>query len=124
MTSVFYREQAPMTVYNDRDLTTRIPKMKRLALAASAAALLSACAGGNMMSYSQASLPDSVKVPAGNKVALETVGSGSITYECRVKANVAGQFEDSVAAVIDWQVRFEIFWYLELRAMDMRSESV
>jgi hypothetical protein len=67
--------------------------MKRLALAACAAALLTACAGGRMMSYSQASLPDPVKVPAGNKVAMETVGIGSITYECRAKANAAGQFE-------------------------------
>ena len=67
--------------------------MKRLTLAACAAVLLSACAGGNMMSYSQASLPDPVKVPAGNKVAMEIVGAGSITYECRVKANAAGQFE-------------------------------
>jgi hypothetical protein len=67
--------------------------MKRLALAACCAALLSACAGGRMMSYSQANLPEPVKVPAGHKVAMETVGSGSITYECRVKANAAGQFE-------------------------------
>jgi hypothetical protein len=67
--------------------------MKRLAFAACCAALLSACAGGRMMSYSQASLPEPVKVPAGHKVAMETVGSGSITYECRVKVNAAGQFE-------------------------------
>jgi len=67
--------------------------MKRLAFAACAAALLTACAGGRMMSYNQSSLPDPVKVPAGNKVAMETVGVGSITYECRAKANAAGQFE-------------------------------
>jgi len=84
-------------------------------LAAAAALALTACAsqmGSNMssstrntpsmgspttgmpaMMYSQASLPDAVKVPAGNKVAMETVGVGQITYECRVKANMPGQFE-------------------------------
>lgn len=67
--------------------------MKTLLLAAGCAALLSACAGGRMMSYSQANLPDPVKVPAGHKVAMETVGAGSITYECRVKANTTGDFE-------------------------------
>ena len=67
--------------------------MKALFLAAACAALLSACAGGRMMSYNQASLPEPVKVPAGHKVAMETVGVGSITYECRAKANATGQFE-------------------------------
>lgn len=67
--------------------------MKHIALAACAAALLTACAGGRMMSYSQANLPDPVKVPAGHKVAMETVGSGGITYECRVKQGMAGQHE-------------------------------
>jgi hypothetical protein len=69
------------------------------ALAAGAALLLSACAGmpspgmAPMKSYSQDALPDAVKVPAGNKVALETVGVGQITYECRAKANTPGAFE-------------------------------
>ena len=39
-----------------------------------------------MSTYSQDSLPDSIKVPMGNKVAMETVGVGEITYECRDKA--------------------------------------
>jgi hypothetical protein len=43
--------------------------------------------------YSQASLPDTVKVPTGNKIAMETVGVGEITYECREKQAGAGQFE-------------------------------
>ncbi len=43
--------------------------------------------------YSQAALPDAVKVPAGHKVVLETVGVGTITYQCRAKATMAGQFE-------------------------------
>jgi hypothetical protein len=38
-------------------------------------------------------LPASVKVPDGHKVALETVGKGEITYECRDKADAAGQTE-------------------------------
>lgn len=41
----------------------------------------------------QSDLPDSVKVPAGHKVALQTTGVGEITYECRDKANAAGQTE-------------------------------
>lgn len=45
------------------------------------------------MPFSQSSLPDAVKVPAGNVVAMETVGAGDITYECRAKKDMAGQFE-------------------------------
>jgi hypothetical protein len=30
-----------------------------------------------------------VQVPAGNKVAWETVGVGQITYECRAKAGAS-----------------------------------
>lgn len=69
----------------------------RLALAAATTtALLGACASGPMMMskpYSQAMLPAAVQVPAGNKVAMETVGVGEITYECRAKANTTGEFE-------------------------------
>ena len=63
--------------------------------AIAAAALLTACGGMSpmMSSYSQASLPDPVKVPTGHKVAWETVGVGDITYECRDKANAPGQVE-------------------------------
>ena len=64
-------------------------------LTASALALLSAC--GSMTAappmFSQAALPDAVKVPTGQKVTLETVGVGEITYECREKQAAAGQFE-------------------------------
>ena len=58
---------------------------------ASAAVLLSACSTTPM--YSQDALPPTVQVPAGNSVALQTVGAGDITYECRVKKDMAGQFE-------------------------------
>jgi len=56
---------------------------------------LSACAGINpkMPMYSQSVLPAAVQVPAGNRVAIETAATGSITYECRAKADMAGQFE-------------------------------
>lgn len=43
--------------------------------------------------YAQTDLPDSIKVPDGHKIALETVGTGEITYECREKANSTGQTE-------------------------------
>ena len=68
-----------------------------LCTAVAAALTLAACSnmGGSpmMAPFSQASLPDAVKVPAGHMVAMETVGAGDITYECRAKANMAGQFE-------------------------------
>jgi hypothetical protein len=60
------------------------------------AALLSACASAPMTAmpaFSQAGLPAAVQVPPGHRVALESVGVGEITYECRVKANAAGQHE-------------------------------
>ncbi|HVE52130.1 MAG TPA: DUF3455 domain-containing protein [Ramlibacter sp.] len=63
--------------------------MQRLILAASCCATLAACASGPMaMSrpYDQAMLPAAVQVPAGHRVAMETVGVGEITYECRAKA--------------------------------------
>ena len=59
-------------------------------------ATLAACAapsGLAMAPFSQAALADAVKVPAGNVVKLESVGAGEITYECRAKADMAGQFE-------------------------------
>ena len=70
--------------------------MLRIALASATVALLSACAMQPMASmrpYDQAMLPAAVQVPAGHKVAMETVGAGSITYECRVKANTMNEYE-------------------------------
>ncbi|RZL88632.1 MAG: DUF3455 domain-containing protein [Variovorax sp.] len=61
-----------------------------------AVAGLAACSGMGMKTpamYSQAGLPDAVKVPAGHSVAMETVGAGDITYECRAKAGMPGQHE-------------------------------
>jgi hypothetical protein len=59
-------------------------------------ALMSACATGPMSSatpFSQSNLPAAVQVPAGHRVALESVGIGEITYECREKVAAAGQHE-------------------------------
>ena len=76
--------------------------MKRTSLAtvfaASAiASILAACSSAPMAPmaamYDQSALPDAVKVPTGNKVAMETVGVGQITYECRDKKDAAGQYE-------------------------------
>lgn len=64
-------------------------------LALVAVAALSACAtqGTMMAPFSQAALPEAVKVPAGHVVAMETLAAGDITYQCRVKKDMAGQFE-------------------------------
>ena len=40
--------------------------------------------------FSQEKLPQVIQVPAGNVVAMETVGIGKITYECRAKKDNAG----------------------------------
>jgi hypothetical protein len=73
----------------------------RLPIAAVSLLALGACAGpGPGMraapTFSQSALPDAVKVPAGHKVAMETVGAGDITYECRAKpaaGAMPGEFE-------------------------------
>lgn len=70
-------------------------QLASLVLPLVAALGLSACASLAPLPapFSQAALPEAVKVPAGHRVALETVGVGEITYECRAKANAAGVFE-------------------------------
>ena len=70
-------------------MQVRIPLLIAVTMA------LGACSSMNrpMMPYSQASLPDAVKVPAGHIVAMETVGTGDITYECRAKQAMAGEYE-------------------------------
>ena len=67
----------------------------RTAVAASIAALLLlGCASSPMMKpFDQGALPSAVQVPPGNRVFLETVGVGQITYECRAKAGSTGEFE-------------------------------
>ncbi|MCD0503350.1 DUF3455 domain-containing protein [Bordetella petrii] len=70
--------------------------MKSFPLSASAllgAAMLTACSSMASKPYSQEGIPPSVQVPAGHRVAWETVGTGDITYECKPKANMGGQAE-------------------------------
>jgi len=69
-------------------------------LAALPLSLLGACTGmppasnaGMARPFDQSALPDPVKVPAGHRIALETVGVGEITYECRAKADAADAHE-------------------------------
>ena len=64
-----------------------------IVLSAITVTLLSACASTPMTTYSQVDLPMAVQAPADQKVAMETVGVGKITYECREKANMAGSYE-------------------------------
>ena len=75
--------------------TPRSSRFAGLGLALSFTALLAACGSmpGGGMAYSQAGLPASIQVPAGNRVALETVGKGEILYECRDKAGMPGELE-------------------------------
>ena len=65
--------------------------MSRFVLAASMIAALGGCA--STPAFNQAALPAAVQVPAGHRVAMETTGVGEITYECRAKAAMAGEFE-------------------------------
>jgi hypothetical protein len=64
------------------------------------APVLLACAGATFAAahamagkVDNAALPEAVRAPAGEMQKLWTVGSGEITYECREKANAAGQHE-------------------------------
>jgi Protein of unknown function (DUF3455) len=66
----------------------------------SASALLTlaliGCSGTGPMSapsFSQAALPEAIKVPVGHKVVMESVGVGQLTYECKLKAGTSDQFE-------------------------------
>jgi len=71
--------------------TTRLPA---LLVIPAACLILSACAGmAPKSSYTQDSLPDAVKVPAGHVVAMETRATGELTYECKDKAAMPGAVE-------------------------------
>ena len=56
---------------------------------------LGACASQMPMPapFSQAALPEAVKVPAGHAVSMETAAAGNITYQCRAKKDMPGQYE-------------------------------
>ena len=56
---------------------------------------LAACStqGTTIGPFSQSALPDAVKVPGGHRVVMETAAAGDITYQCRAKKDIEGQFE-------------------------------
>jgi len=66
----------------------------RLLLTLLTLAGLGACANQALRpAFSQADLPDAVKAPAGHAVWMETAAAGDITYQCRAKKDMPGQFE-------------------------------
>ena len=67
--------------------------MKKLSTIAAAIALSACASAPMMMKVDNASLPEPVRVPAGQKVMMATTGVGEITYECREKKDMAGQHE-------------------------------
>ncbi len=75
--------------------------------AAALATLLGACAAPSpapmpmpMAMVDNMALPEAVRVPPGHKLKLVTTGVGEITYECREKANMAGQHEWAFVAPV------------------------
>ena len=63
-------------------------------------ALLLAASSAAFAAVDNASLPEPVRVPAGNSIKLETVGIGEITYECREKKDAAGAYEWAFVAPV------------------------
>lgn len=61
----------------------------KIAFAAALASTLSACAS----SMSVPEVPAAVAVPAGQRMVMNLKGTGSITYECRVKTGAAGEHQ-------------------------------
>lgn len=74
--------------------------VKTLATSAATVALCACSTAPMMVAVDNASLPEPVRVPAGQKVRLVTTGVGEITYECREKANMAGAFEWTFVAPV------------------------
>ena len=66
--------------------------ISRVAISTLFISLLASCSSMSPM-YSQTDLPAAVQVPAGNKVAMEMVGVGTITYKCSAKKDMGDQFE-------------------------------
>jgi hypothetical protein len=69
--------------------------MKNPLLPAGLTVLLAACTtmGPPSMTVDNAALPEAVRAPAGTTQKMWAVGRGELTYECREKKDVAGQFE-------------------------------
>ena len=68
---------------------------------------LLAAAGTAIAAVDNTSLPEPVRVPAGHAVKLETLGIGTITYECRDQQGAPGElawtFVAPVATLFDMQ---------------------
>jgi len=77
---------------------TRIPLTRTSLLAALMPALLAACAMAPKVD--QTALPEAVRVPTGHELAWLTVGVGEITYECRDKKDMPGQWEWAFAGPV------------------------
>ena len=68
--------------------------MNRPLASIGAVAVVSACSMGSSMTIvDNATLPEPVRVPAGQKMKMAATGVGELTYECREKANAAGAYE-------------------------------
>ena len=70
-------------------------KLSHTGIALYSICLLAACAGGPMSSgkpFDQSGLPAAVQVPAGNKVALELVGTGDVYYVCNPVGEATGKY--------------------------------
>lgn len=68
--------------------------MKNTLLLATLAAALSACSSTPAPSMvDNMALPDAVRAPSGSRQTMWSVGRGELTYECREKKDMAGQFE-------------------------------
>jgi Protein of unknown function (DUF3455) len=74
--------------------------MKKLTILAAAIALSACASAPMMMKVDNASLPEPVRVPAGQKVMMSTTGVGEITYECREKKDMAGAHEWAFVAPV------------------------
>jgi Protein of unknown function (DUF3455) len=68
-------------------------RLLTLTLIASAIGLPACSSVPSMAGFSQAALPEAIKVPSGHRVSIETVGRGTIDYECRAKAGASPAFE-------------------------------
>ena len=62
-------------------------------MSSSTTASMAAPMAAPMMMVDNATLPEPVRVPAGNKVRMTATGVGDLTYECREKKDTAGQYE-------------------------------
>lgn len=85
------------------------PTLVRIAVPAAALFGLTACshmgAPSGMPMVDNANLPQAVRVPAGHRQVMATVGKGEITYECRARNDMAGAhawaFVAPVADLVD-----------------------